>query len=132
MTFFTWGSSAPPGMPPPAARTWAPHSMSKVFRPGTPLRAASASDWIFAFIGQAGVVSSIFSFTEAPETRLSFTIPAFTRSTWSSGSMTFDIAARTAASETLIGTPETFWKTGGWGPPTGAESASPPGAVNVV
>ena len=76
--------------------------MSNVLRPGTALSAASASAWIFPFSGQAGVVSSIFSFTVSPLTRTSFTIPAFTRSMCSSGSITLDIAARTSRSVTLI------------------------------
>ncbi|EAU61718.1 conserved hypothetical protein, partial [Stigmatella aurantiaca DW4/3-1] len=89
--------------PPPVARTWAPHSSSKDFSPGTALSAASVSAWIFPFMGQAGVVSSIFSFTASPLMRMSFTIPAFTRSTCNSGSTTLDIAARMSRSETLIG-----------------------------
>ncbi len=80
--------------------------MSKLSSPGTALSAASASAWIFPFSGHAGVVSSIFSVARAPWTRRSFTMPARTRSMFSSGSITLDRAASTSRSETLIVAPE--------------------------
>ena len=108
--------------------------MSNVFSPGTCLSAASASAWIFPFIGQAGVVSSILSFALSPSTRMSFTIPAFTRSMCSSGSITFDIAARMSRSETLILEYLNPFESGGLGGPPrkGAEIASGPPGVNLL
>ncbi len=70
--------------------------------PGTFFSAASTSAWILPFSGQAGVVSSIVTATLPPSTFTSFTIPAFTRSTCSSGSITVPKAAITSRSETLI------------------------------
>ncbi len=99
MMFFTPGSiPAACGWP----RTCALHESSSPFTPGTALSAASASAWIFAFSGQAGVVSSMVAKIRPPSTRTPFTIPACTRLTLSSGSITVLSAASTSFSVGIV------------------------------
>ena len=99
MMFFTPGSiPVPCGWP----RTCALQESSSPLTPGSAFSAASASAWIFAFSGQAGVVSSMVAKIRPPSTRTPFTIPACTRLTFSSGSITVLSAASTSFSVGIV------------------------------
>src|SRR5665647_1020052 len=68
--------------------------------PGTAATAPRASVWIWAFRGQAGVVSTTVKLTLDPSTRRSSIMFRDTRSLCSSGSWTLPRAARTSSLET--------------------------------
>src|SRR4051794_39813649 len=112
ITFFTCGSTSrfgPPCPPDPAGppcwpRVLADQSMCTPLAP-TSRSARSTSRWMTSFIGQAGVVSSMFTETSSPSIRTPLTMFKVTMSLNSSGSFTRPRAAITASRCTGIKIP---------------------------